>query len=107
MGRKKLAKIRTHFQFGKFGPDYIFGAGGQTQFAFSPIGRKLRFASVKPSVATLTRVAFRWVQVRFQQKINAIVNVSFTMAFIGTGVHNGLKWIFANCSSKEHLGMGL
>ena len=28
-------------------------------------------------------------------------------AFFGTGVHNGLKWIFANYSSKEHLGMGL
>ena len=29
--------------------------------------------------------AFRWVRVRFQQRINPIVNVSFTMGFIGAG----------------------
>ena len=27
--------------------------------------------------------------------------------FFGAGVHNGLKWFFANCSSKEQFGMGL
>ena len=63
----------------------LFGAGDRTRFAFSPLGRKLRFASVKPSAATLVRVAFRWVRVRFLQRINPIVNVSFTMGFIGAG----------------------
>jgi hypothetical protein len=28
-------------------------------------------------------------------------------SFNGTDVHNGLKWIFANCSLEEQLGMGL
>ena len=47
--------------------------------------QKLRFASVELSAATLVRVAFRWVRVRFQQRINPIVNGSFTMGFIGAG----------------------
>ena len=63
----------------------FFGAVNETRFAFSPVGRKLRFASVEPSAATLICVAFRWVRVRFQQRINPIVNVSFTMGFIGAG----------------------
>ena len=46
----------------------------------------LRFASVKPSAATVHRtVAFKWVRVRFQQRIKAMENVSFSMAFIGAG----------------------
>ena len=40
----------------------------------------------KPSAATVHRtVAFKWVRVRFQQRIKATENVSFSMAFIGAG----------------------
>ena len=43
-------------------------ARGQTRFTFSPLGRKLRFASVKPSAAALIRAAFRSVRARYLHK---------------------------------------
>ena len=52
---------------------------------FCPLGQKLRFRCVQSQRATLIRVAFRWVRVRFQQRIKATENVSFSMAFIGAG----------------------
>ena len=44
---------------------FFSGAGNRTRFAFPFAGeRKLRFASVEPSAATLIRVAFKWVRIR-------------------------------------------
>ena len=54
---------------------------------FLPVGRKLRCCRRRDRrQARLPRsLALKWVRVRFLQRIKAIANVSFTMAFIGAG----------------------
>ena len=75
----RSGRFICHWQRSPRSPDSIciFALWGQKLRCCRRRGR--RQASVPRTLA------FKWVRVRFKQRINAIVNVSFTMAFIGAG----------------------